>query len=64
MATFSYPIPFEGTPEQRRANYDSHEWRAYDHGSQLECGRCCALPYHRAASYPCGTPVPRITVEN
>jgi hypothetical protein len=64
MAIFSYPVRFEGTPEQRRANYESHDWSSYAGSGEAECSRCCALPYHRAASYPCGTPVPRIKVEN
>ena len=31
----SAPIPFQGTPEEARANYDTHRWMNYD--GEVEC---------------------------
>ncbi len=59
------PIPFDGTPEQKAANYRSHAWHTCGdpEDGDVHCADCDAKPWHKAASYPCGVDVPRETVE-
>lgn len=61
MATVNRPVKFQGTPEEATANYHTHCWSSFD--GEVECMECCAKPWHAAANYPCGTSVPRETVE-
>jgi hypothetical protein len=61
MAHVNRPIRFQGTPEEARANYETHAWTSFD--GEVECMDCCAKPWHAAASYPCGVGVPREEVE-
>jgi hypothetical protein len=56
---FTMPKPFDGTDEERAANYATHDFS----GADSRCYICDARPSHYAASYPCGTPVPRVEVE-
>jgi len=56
------PIRFAGTPEERLANYDSHNWGSFD-GENFACGRCDVKPHYESANYPCGAEVPREVVE-
>lgn len=53
------PQPFEGTKEERTANYRSHSF----YGEDGRCWDCDCKPWHEAAFYPCGARVPRIEVE-
>ena len=51
------PVPFRGTPDEVLANRRTHRW-----GGPYEdqvCSVCEAKWWHAAASYPCGTAVPR-----
>lgn len=57
--TVDRPISFQGTPDERLANYNSHSWTYYDHEEPAECNSCCAKAYHVAADYPCGVEPPR-----
>jgi len=57
--TFTMPKPFDGTDEERRANFQTHDFT----GADDRCFICDHRPSHYGASYPCGTPVPRITAE-
>jgi hypothetical protein len=59
--TLNRPVPFTGTPAEAAANMDTHMWFCY--GDEVECDRCLAKPWHTTAAYPCGTNVPRETVE-
>lgn len=54
------PQPFDGTPEERMANVQTHHWVA--DGDEIVCLDCDAKIWHVAASYPCGTEPPRIEV--
>lgn len=53
----SAPIPFDGPPEQARANYRSHSW--ISHFGETVCMECESKPWHASAHYPCGASVPR-----
>lgn len=57
------PIRFEGTPEQREANYRTHLWLSYGdpEDAEIYCD-CGSKPWHAAAEYPCGVEPPRETV--
>lgn len=52
------PVPFPGTPEERRANLDSHNWSTLN-GEDYNCLDCDCKPGHVSAGYPCGADVPR-----
>lgn len=49
------PIPFQGTPEEARANFETHLFG----GSEGRCYRCDAKTWHKAAEYQCGDEPPR-----
>lgn len=55
------PVPFQGTPEERKANVESHRWRRF--GGEVVCANCDCKPWHAAALYPCGVEPPREQVE-
>lgn len=56
------PVPFQGTDEERQANYATHSFVYYD--DEAECMGCCCKPWHTAASYPCGQEPERETVDD
>lgn len=56
--SFTRPVPFAGTEEEKAANHRSHQWGGIDG----RCFECDAKPWHEAAFYPCGTTPPRETV--
>jgi hypothetical protein len=60
MYAIDRPVRFTGTPEEAAKNRETHVWCYYE--DEVECGECCAKPWHAAASYPCGVDVPRETV--
>jgi hypothetical protein len=61
MRTINVPIPFEGTPEQAKANFASHSWgNVYD---DYRCNDCDSKPSHEAALYLCGQEPPRADME-
>lgn len=60
VSRINLPLPFGGTEEERRVNYDTH--RFYEFHGEIRCDECDCRPGHRAASYPCGYRVPRYTV--
>lgn len=62
MTTINRPVRFVGTEDERMRNYRSHDWLTCWDG-EVECARCCAKPWHAAASYRCGDEPPRETVE-
>jgi len=55
------PVPFSGTPEEARANFDSHMWVQEDEFN-VSCMRCDARVYQFAANYKCGEEPPRTIV--
>jgi hypothetical protein len=55
LFTLIEPVPFEGTPEQARANFDSHSFSNPDG----VCLRCDSALWFTSASYPCGAEIPR-----
>lgn len=57
--TYTAPKPFEGTVNERWANYETHNFTGIDE----RCVRCDRKPVHIGAAYPCGAEVPRIEVE-
>jgi hypothetical protein len=59
--TANVPLRFQGTPEEARAKYLTHDWSSF--GDERECFRCFCKPWHVAASYPCGTEPPRVEVD-
>jgi hypothetical protein len=56
----NYPVPFQGTREEAKANYLTHRWRAFD--DCPVCIDCDAKEWHQAATYPCGTEPDRISI--
>lgn len=58
METINAPIPFQGTPEQAKENFATHEWFTWD-GCEYRCGNCDSKPWHEAALYECGQEPPR-----
>lgn len=60
MTIVNMPKPFDGTEEQRRANYRTHRFLPV--GGEFYCDNCEAKPWHVAASYPCGAFIPRIDI--
>jgi len=54
----NFPVPFHGTIEQAKANYDTHSWYATE--DEVRCMECDSKPYHQASSYPCGTEPKRL----
>lgn len=54
------PKRFDGTPEEARANFDTHQW--VTDGDTPTCAKCDARTYHEAANYPCGVEPPRVIV--
>lgn len=60
------PVAFEGTEEEREANFATHLFfysMDPNEAGDTRCGNCDCRPSHVAASYPCGTTVPREVVE-
>lgn len=49
------PVPFEGTAEQARANWESHRWDQ----SSGRCMDCDVKSWYVSSEYPCGTREPR-----
>ncbi len=63
--SLNVPVPFDGTPEQARANRATHHFYTtqYDEDSfETRCTDCDCKPGHQAANYPCGASVPRMTI--
>lgn len=58
--TVNRPVKFPGTPEERRANRNTHGFM-WDH-EDARCWRCDVRPSHVSADYPCGADVPREVV--
>jgi hypothetical protein len=56
------PVPFDGSEEQCRKNFNTHSWASYDE-IDYNCAVCDCKPWHAAASYPCGIEPPRITIK-
>lgn len=59
MTTITRPVPFPGTEAQWRKNLRTHQFGGIDG----RCWECDVKPWHESAKYPCGTRVPRETVE-
>jgi hypothetical protein len=53
------PVPFDGTEEEKRANFLTHQWWQDPHDWNEYCDNCGSKSWHKAAYYPCGTSVPR-----
>lgn len=60
IETINRPVQFDGTEEQKTANYATHSFVYYD--DEAECVDCFCKPWHTAASYPCGQEPDRETV--
>ena len=58
VPTVNMPVPFPGTPEERQANFFTHQFFTVN-GADYVCGKCDAKSWHVAADYPCGADVPR-----
>lgn len=56
----SVPVRFEGTEEEKNANYESHFFVTNFDG-EMRCMNCDCRPSHAAAEYACGTEPPRET---
>lgn len=54
------PIAFNGTDEEKKVNFKTHNFWA-DDGIEYRCCDCDCKPWHKAAYYPCGTNPPRET---
>jgi hypothetical protein len=55
--TINEPIPFNGTEQERRANYGSHDWTSFN--GEIVCFSCDCKPWYESSYYPCGVDVPR-----
>lgn len=55
--TYIEPVPYEGFPSDKEANWNSHKFVPYGYDESL-CDRCGATTYGRSAYYPCGAEVP------
>jgi hypothetical protein len=55
------PLPFQGTDEQKRANYETHNW-VQESITEVICSRCGAYIYMVASDYPCGEEPPRTII--
>jgi hypothetical protein len=56
MAEINRPIVFEGSVEERAANYATHYF------SEGRCVDCDSRSTGVSASYPCGAEIPRETI--
>ena len=63
--TVEIPVPFEGSTDEKRMNYQTHDWyvhvESFDEVT-VECTKCGSRSYHVAATYQCGVEPPRKTV--
>lgn len=57
--TINEPIPFQGTEEEAQANFATHHWWQDPDDWEMMCDNCGHKAWHKGASYPCGTEVPR-----
>lgn len=55
------PLPFQGTDEQKRANYETHNW-VRESITEVICSQCGAYVYMVASDYPCGEDPPRTII--
>jgi len=55
----SAPIPFDGSPEEAKYNFNTHQWQTFDPSEPPVCGACDSKMWHVAADYPCGEEPPR-----
>ncbi len=53
------PQPFQGSLQERRANYSSHRW---DGGTDARCVLCDCKAGGITSFWPCGVEPPRIGV--
>lgn len=56
------PKPFDGTDDEKKANYETHEWMPYEVPVVMVCRKCDAKDWHVAATYPCGVEPERMIV--
>lgn len=55
------PLPFQGTDEQKRENYATHNW-VQESMTEVVCTKCGAYVYMVASDYPCGEEPPRTII--
>lgn len=53
------PVLFDGTPEERSINMQSHVWVSDGPEEAPICMHCDVKYWHRSAEYGCGVEVPR-----
>jgi len=58
METINAPIPWQGTPEQAKANLATHDFVTFD-GVEYRCSNCDCKLWHAAALYNCMDEPPR-----
>lgn len=54
---YDRPVPFNGSPEQARINFNSHNWARV--GDLEGCLDCDCKPWYATSQYPCGFEPPR-----
>ena len=57
--TINEPVPFTGTTEEAEANFATHSFGYDGDDYDARCMYCDAKVWHKAATYPCGSDVPR-----
>lgn len=57
MTTYTRPIQFNGSAQEKKANFQTHDWQTMD--DETVCWSCDSKPWHAAAYYPCGQEPPR-----
>jgi hypothetical protein len=55
------PLPFQGTDEQKRANFETHTWEKVSI-TETVCKECGTHVYMVASDYPCGEEPPRTII--
>ena len=60
MNYWNRPVQFDGTKEEREANYQTHHW--VNDGDSGRCMECDSKPWHTHANWPCGAEAPRENV--
>lgn len=55
------PIEFPGTPEERRDNYNGHNWVYLGDPTDgdVRCGDCDCNSWGISSGWPCGAEIPR-----
>lgn len=57
--TINEPVPFGGTRMEAEANFATHSFGYSGDDLDARCLYCDSKVWHKSATYPCGSDVPR-----